>query len=113
MQDTTKTDASQVAQKLRRLTDVAAELEAAGVRIIIAEATVTRQDSILVSAHERSSIRVFLDWRRAAGIGVELFCKSDDETDLCWEFRAERNGVIVHGYLMDEEKDEWDKEDKK
>lgn len=116
MDNTTPKTRLQVAQKLRRLTDVAAELEEAGVRIITAEATTTRQDNILVSAHERDSIDIFRAWLGKRGLDYAMDYRPNDKPDpsldLAWEFSAVYNTVLVHGFLTGEEKGEWDKEDK-
>lgn len=116
MDYTTPETKTQVAQKLRHLADVVAELEEAGVRIIKAEGTITRMDNVLLSLHEPGNIDALRAWLKKKGLDYAMDYKPNDEPDpsldLSWEISTVYSMVQLQGYLTRKEKDEWDKEDK-
>lgn len=102
----------QVAQKLRRLVDVVAELEEAGVRIIKAECTTTAEmDNVLLSLHEPGSLNVFLAFMDARGLDYALkpLHINDPLLTLSWDLTTIYKGVKLQGFLSDEEKAELEK----
>lgn len=112
MKDTTKTDASQVAQKLRHLADVVERLETVGLRIIAAEANLTRfhRDDALVSMQLPGGLDAFRAWLRETGTPVR-FEIWDVESDLPWLAKCIVDEVDVVAYLTEEDKNYIEKED--
>lgn len=113
MDNTTPETRVQVAQKLRRVADVVAELEEAGMRIIQAEGTITRMDNVLLSIQEPGIIDAFRGWLSKKGLDYAMDYKPNNEPDpvldLAWEVSTVYNMVRVHGYLTREDKAEWEK----
>lgn len=95
----------QVAQKLRHLADVVAELEEAGVRIINAEGTTTRMDNVLLSLFESGSLGAFWAWMDKKGLdyALEHLPSNDRLLELSWDLTTIYKGVELQGFLSDEE----------
>lgn len=109
MDNTTPEIRVQVAQKLRRLADVVAELEEAGVRVIKAEGTITRMDNVLLSLHEPGSLDAFRGWLEKKGLDYAMDYRPgiDPRLTLCWDLTTIYNGVELQGFLSDEDAELW------
>ena len=102
---TTRTEKKSIPDQLRILEGVADSLTEAGVAIIIAEATTTRQPYILIS-HQHDELR---QW--AAENELDLVIDSlekDEKSHLNFEIWTEINGIRVTGYMTDQEKEDYD-----
>lgn len=105
MDNTTPEKKMQVSDKLRRLAGVVEALEAAGICVIIAEAT-TREDNVLVFAHDKEKIRNFQNWLRTMGLTAGLV-EDPRDSGLNWTYTVQWHGVTLDGFLTDEEADFW------
>lgn len=103
---------STIHDQLLIMSGIVDSLTEAGVRIIIAEATSNRKPNILISQHYDNGRHACLR-RWAAENEIDLIVEpmeKDYKTGLNWEIHTEVNGVWIHGYLTDEEKEEYDRE---
>ena len=102
---------STIHDQLLIMSGIVDSLTEAGVRIITAEATTTRQPNSLVTRHYDKTHDCLRRW--AAENEIDLIVEpmeKDYKTGLNWEIHTEVNGVWIHGYLTDEEKEEYDRE---
>lgn len=98
---------SSMQDRLIYLFVVARNLENAGVRIISAEASITRGDDILFYS---ATVREFREWAKAHNLEVTVTYHDDSCSGLNWRVGTTVNGIAIFAYLTDREKESYDAE---
>lgn len=109
---TETTKKSSIHDQLLIMSGVVDSLTEANVRIIIAEATVTRQPYILTSLHDLEQYDNLRRWASENELDIiveEL--EKDEKTRLDYEWWTEVNGIRITGYMTESEKEAWDHAD--
>lgn len=100
---------SSIHAQLLLMSGIVDSLTEAGVRIIVAEATVNRQPYILTSLHEQEQYDNLRQWAAENELDVIVETLPEDElTKLNYEWWTEINGIRITGYMTDSEKEAWD-----
>lgn len=102
---TTAKKKMQVGEALRLLTGIVDSMEAAGIRIINATASI--EPSILIFTADEALRKWAAD--NELDIKVERF-ETEEDIGLHWLLITEISGVTVRGYMSDAEKEAWDAE---
>lgn len=100
---TTAKKKMQVSEALKLLTDIVGDLEASGVKILHAQAS---DEPYILLAHEKSE---FFVWAKQTGLSLNVEpSRTENDYGLHWRVTVMIDGVDIHGYLTDAEKEELD-----
>ena len=103
-QNTTAKKKMQVGEALRLLTVIVDGMDAAGIRIISAQAT-TRDPYVLVFTGNEALRKWAAD--NKLDVKVEPY-ETEKDIGLLWILTTEISGVEIRAYMSDAEKEAWD-----
>ena len=95
---------SRVQDGLRQLLLLVKLLEDEGIKVVTAEASITRGHDILFSG----GFDLFRKWCEKRGLKVECVYSTDCDNYLTWTIRTEYHGVDIHSYMTDRDKEAYD-----
>ncbi len=97
---------SRVQDGLRKLLLLVKLLEDEGIKVVTAEASLTRGNDILFSG----GFDLFRKWCKKHGLKVECNYRPECGDYLTWTIRTEYHGVDIHSYMTDTDKEAYDAE---
>lgn len=95
---------SRVQDGLRQLLLLVKLLEDEGIKVVTAEASITRGHDILFSG----GFDLFRKWCEKYALKPECQYRPDCDNYLTWTIRTKYHGVDIHSYMTDRDKEAYD-----